>query len=180
MHLPELGALPALRTAVARRSLVVFGYAGGVRRLEPWGLLLRDGFWYIVGRDLDRGERRTFRVDRFEGDPTIEGEDRFERPADLDLRNALPTDPMMLGADHHQVRTAKVAVARRRASAVERELGAERVLERHPDGSIEVAVPYANLDALRSWVLGLLDDAVVLEPADLREYIMEWLEAVAS
>lgn len=180
MHLPELGALPALRTAVARRSLVIFGYAGGVRRLEPWGLLLRDGFWYIVGRDLDRSERRTFRVDRFEGDPTIEGEDCFERPADLDLRDALPTDPMMLGADHHQVRTAKVAVGRRRAGAVERELGAERVLERLPDGSIEVAVPYANLDALRSWVLGLLDDAVVLEPADLREHIIEWLEAVAS
>jgi predicted DNA-binding transcriptional regulator YafY len=179
MHLPELDVLPFLRSAVARRSLLSFGYAGAVRRLEPWGLLLRDGFWYLVGRDVDRGERRTFRVDRIEGDPSAEGESLFDRPVDLDLRDSLPADPMMLGAEHHQVRTARIAVGRRRAFSVERELGTERVLSRRDDGSIEVAVPYANLDALRSWVLGLLDDAVVLDPADLRDHIVGWLEAVA-
>ncbi|MEY2975189.1 MAG: putative proteasome accessory factor [Actinomycetota bacterium] len=179
VHLPELDVLPSLRTAVARRAVLSFGYAGSVRRLQPWGLVLRDGFWYLVGHDIDRGERRTFRVDRVEGSPTLDGEGRFERPPDLDLRTALPADPMMLGADHHRVRTARILVAPRRAVAVERELGAERVLARHDDGSIEVAVPYANLGALRSWVIGLLEDAVVLEPDDLRDHIIEWLQEVA-
>ena len=63
IHLPELPALPILRSAVAQRHPVSFRYSGNVRKVEPWGLLLRDGFWYAVGFDQDRGARRTFRVD---------------------------------------------------------------------------------------------------------------------
>lgn len=34
------------------------------RRIEPHGLLVQPPAWYLLARDLDRGEPRTFRMDR--------------------------------------------------------------------------------------------------------------------
>ena len=42
---PELPALPVLRGAAARRAVVAFAYHGRGRQVDPYGLLLRDGFW---------------------------------------------------------------------------------------------------------------------------------------
>ncbi len=64
--IPERPELPAIRSAVATRLPIEFGYRGEPRVLDPWGLLLRGGFWYVIGHDHDRDERRTFRVDRFD------------------------------------------------------------------------------------------------------------------
>jgi hypothetical protein len=75
---------------------------------------------------------------------------------------------------------ATVRVDRVRAVGVERELGSERVVRRSDDGSIDVAVPCANIPAFRSWLLGLLDHAEVLEPVDVRAAVVSWLTAMAS
>ena len=61
---------------------------------------------------------------------------------------------------------------------VGRELGADRVLRRGADGSIDVEVPCANLAAFRSWVLGLLDRAEVIGPPDVRAAVIAWLQAM--
>ena len=34
------------------------------RTLEPWGVVSFSGRWYVVGRDVDRGEERMFRLSR--------------------------------------------------------------------------------------------------------------------
>jgi proteasome accessory factor B len=176
--LPTVPALPVLRDAVARRSVVTFDYREVRREVEPYGLLLRDGFWYLVGFDRSRGERRTFRVDRVDGDVEVNHDSTFERP-DLDLRSAFPDDPKMLGAEA-DVRHAVVLVDAVRARLVEAELGADRVQRRHGDGSIEAEVPCTNLVAFRSWVLGLIDHAEVLAPADVRAHVVEWLEQMVG
>jgi predicted DNA-binding transcriptional regulator YafY len=134
MHLPELPALPILRSAVAQRHPVSFRYSGNVRKVEPWGLLLRDGFWYVVGHDQDRGARRTFRVDRCEGEVAIDLAIVFEPPVDGDVGAALPTNPLLLGDEVAAEREAVVHIAARRAWLVEREIGSERILVRHDNG----------------------------------------------
>ena len=48
---PDVAGLPVLREAAARRALVAYRYRGKDRRLDPYGLLLRGGFWYVVGHD---------------------------------------------------------------------------------------------------------------------------------
>lgn len=50
------------------------------RRVEPFRLVVTRGQWYLVGWDLDRGDWRTFRVDRIGGRPTV-GERFAGRPA---------------------------------------------------------------------------------------------------
>ena len=103
----------------------------------------------------------------------------FERPERFDLAAAFPADPKLLGAASPDA-TARVLVDRARARAVERELGAERVVARHDDGSIEFDVPCANVEAFRSWVLGLLEHAVVVGPADARAAVVDWLRRTAG
>jgi proteasome accessory factor B len=176
---PELPGLPALREAAARRRVVTFAYHGRGRRLDPYGLLLRAGFWYVVGRDHTSDEPRTYRVDRIEGAVEIDEGSTFERPADVDVRAAFPSDPKELGPGAGGA-TATVRVDRARAAGVERELGSARVLRRGADGSIDVTVPCANVAAFRSWVLGLLDHAEVLEPPDVRAAVVAWLTAMVS
>ena len=173
---PELPALPALRDASARRRTVSFAYRGKARQLDPYGLLLRNGFWYVVGHDHEHGEPRTYRVDRIAGAVAIDEEATFERPAGVDLRTAFPSDPKELGADAAAM--AIVRVDRARAAGVERELGAARVVGRGGDGTIDVEVPCANVPAFRSWVLGLLDHAEVVAPPDVRADVVEWLRAL--
>ncbi len=186
---PDRPQLPVLRAAVASRTPVRFGYRGEPRHVDPWGLLLRNGFWYLVGHDHGRDAMRTFRVDRFDSDygsaDSDEGIDlgepgSFQRPASFDPAAAFPADPKQIGDDTADAVQARVWVDAVRAGAIERELGAERVVERHDDGSVVVDVPAVNIDAFRSWVLGLLDHAVVLGPPELRDELVGWLTNIVE
>ncbi len=179
MHLPELPALPVLRSAVATRHPVSFTYAGATRHVDPWGILLRDGFWYVIGFDHDRSDRRTFRVDRCESEISIDASVEFERPDGASLEGALPANPLLLGDEVEGAQTALIHIASRRAWLVEREVGADRVQDRRQDGSIIISIPFTNEEALRSWVLGFLDDAELLEPREVRERLINWLESVS-
>ncbi|MCE9623679.1 MAG: WYL domain-containing protein [Actinomycetia bacterium] len=177
-NIPELEALPALREAAAARAEVSFGYHGSPRTLQPYALLLRERFWYVIGHDIDRSELRTYRVDRIEGDPVVGESGSFQRPAGFDPRAVFPSDPKLLG-DEPTAR-AQVWVGEARADAIERELGDSAVRERRDDGSLVVEVPCANEEAFRSWLFGLGVHAEVLAPAELRSSIVSWLRALAG
>ena len=59
---PELPALPTLRRAAARAGRGRASPTSGAhRRVDPVRLLLRDGFWYLLGRDHGHDELRTYR-----------------------------------------------------------------------------------------------------------------------
>lgn len=176
---PDLPGLPVLRDAVAARTSVTFRYRDVDRTVDPWGLLLRDGFWYLIGHDHRRGERRTYRIDRIEGGIALVDGSRFERPDGFDPREAFPDDPKEIGADPTRP-DAVVRIDARHAARAERELGSDRVNARRDDGSIEVAVPCGNEPAFRSWLFGYLDAAEVLAPVDVRDGIIAWLDGVAS
>jgi proteasome accessory factor B len=175
---PDAVALPLLREALVAGRSVRFGYREVERRVDPWGVLLRSGFWYLVGHDHERDARRTFRIDRIQGSVAIDEPITVPRPADFDPTDAVPGDPKLIGATG-EISHASVWVHGERAAAVVRELGDERVLERRADGSVVVEVPCANLPAFRSWVLGFVEFAEVLGPDDVRADIIGWLEAIA-
>lgn len=180
---PDRPELPVIRAAVAERAPIEFSYRGVERRLDPWGVLLRGGFWYVVGHDHDRAETRTFRVDRFDGGAggiEVGEAGSFTRPATFDPRDAFPTDPKQIGQGPDEGVEAIVRIDAVRAAAIERELGRDRVVVRHDGGDIDVEVPATNREAFRSWVLGLLDHAVVLEPPAVRDDVVAWLRGVAE
>ncbi len=176
-NLPQLELLPVLREAIAARATVSFRYREVPRSLQPYALLLREGFWYVIGHDIGHHEVRTYRVDRVEGSVEQgEGAD-FERPDDFDPRTVFPADPKELG-DGGQVAVVRIDAAR--STFAVRELGEESVVRRLPDGSVEVEVPCSNLDAFRSWLFGWGVHAEVLAPAAVRDGLVDWLRTMAS
>ena len=176
-NVPALDALPALREAAAARAVVRFEYRGELRELEPYALLLREGFWYVIGHDRRRDARRTFRVDRIDGDIDVGEPGEFVRPSGFDPRAAFPSDPKELGDG---AATARVLVDAARARFVVDEVGAAAVAARRADGAVELDIACANLDAFRSWLLGLGTHAEVLGPPEVRAAIVDWLRAMAG
>jgi predicted DNA-binding transcriptional regulator YafY len=160
--------------------VVGFFYRGHDRRVDPYGLMLRNGFWYVLGRDHGHDGLRTYRVDRIAGGVEIVGEDHaFERPAGFDPRDVLPTDAKQFGVAADTT-SARVRISPERAALVERDVGSDRVVARRRNGSIEVSVPAGNAAAFASWVLGLTDHAEVLSPKAVREDLINRLRALAS
>lgn len=175
--LEELPFLPLLHDATRTRSVVFFTYGENRRTVEPYGLLFRDGNWYLHGLDRDRGETRNFRLDRF-GDDLEAGEQAsFERPDEVDLSGAMPKEPWLIGG--HEAFVARVRVDPAQAGKVAAEVGEERVQERCDDGSVVLELPVTNRSGFRSWLLGLLDHAEVLEPPELRDDVLAWLQDIA-
>ena len=169
--------LVSLWTAVGTRAEVSFGYHGRARTLRPYGVINRNGFWYLVGFDTGYQEQRTYRVDRIEGDVTVGPAGTFTRPADFNVESSVPTDPKSFGngASEH----ATVRVDANLASGVIAELGRDAVIRENADtGQIDVKVACGNFDAFRVWLFAMVDRAEVVEPASVRERIVAELVAL--
>lgn len=179
--LPSLPQLGCLHRALQDHCTVSFSYPGPdgsrTREVEPYGLLFRKGFWYLVGRDAQRQAQRTFRVDRMGSTPSLGPPGAYDPPADFDPSRALQ-EPWRLGEG--EAVGARVSVDPLLADQVVAELGPSAVMERGADASVVVGLEVTNQEAFRSWLLGLLDHAVVLGPPSLRGQVAAWLEAVAS
>jgi predicted DNA-binding transcriptional regulator YafY len=176
--LPGSPALAVLFQANAERAPVTFEYRGARRTLDPYGLLTRHGFWYVVGRDHGRDELRTFRVDRIgPGEPELGEAGSFERPEGFDVAEAVIADGKAMGDGPAE---ALVLVAAGRAAPLVAELGDASVRERRADGAVVVSVPCANPWAFRSWLLEMADQAEVLGPADVRADVVAWLQAIVA
>jgi proteasome accessory factor B len=176
--LPAADALPAVFDGCRQRAPVTFDYFGDRRTVDPWGLLFRGGFWYVIGHDHRRGERRTFRVDRIGGRVVVGEPGSFEAPAGFDPGAAMPADPKLIGGD--QAVEAEVAVDAIQATKVVMEQGEAVVTDRREDGSIVVRLRVTNRPAFRSWLLGLGIHAEVIGPPELRDEVVGWLEAIAA
>lgn len=176
--LPAVPALPALVDASQQRARITFTHRGRPRTIEPWGVTFRSGNWYVVGHDVDRGEPRSFRADRIEGDVEVGEPDAFERPDDFDPEQLLHDEPWRYGDE--EPLEAVVHVDATVAPWVVRRVGDTAVRERRADGSVVIVLTVTNREAFRAFVLGLLDHAEIVEPDDLRDDLVAWLEAVAG
>lgn len=176
--LPADPRLPDLYEAVRARRLLRFAYDGVERSFEPYGLLCRDAFWYLLGHDRTRDAPRSFRVDRITGEIDHGEGAMFTVPASYDPAAALPVQPYSLAPG--EPIEALVEVDLVVAPRVVREVGEEAVRERRDDGSIAVAIPVLNPEGLRSWLFGFLDHARVLGPPELVTVVTGWLSAMAG
>ena len=174
--LPGSEHLPALFSALGERAAVRFRYKGATRHVDPYRLSCGGGHWYLAGYDHDRGEQRSFRLDRMGSAPVAGAPDAFERPAGA--VTAPRPDPWRMG-DEDEVE-ALVLVDAGQAGRAEARTGAGTVRERRPDGSIVLALDVTNRGALRTFVLDFLDHAEVLAPPALRDDMVSWLGAIAA
>ncbi|MFF9197066.1 helix-turn-helix transcriptional regulator [Streptomyces sp. NPDC014779] len=151
------------------------------RELEPYGLVLKAGVWYVCARA--GSAYRTYRVDRFTA--VAVGDGRFTRDPDFDL------------AAFWSERSAEFARSLLRAEVVLRltEPGARRlpyVTDRaaaeealaagaaEEDGRLRVVLPVESEEVAFGQLLGLGAEAEVVAPAALRERFAEAARAMAE
>jgi proteasome accessory factor B len=172
--------LNALLAAVTTGQAVQFPHRPSraepytVRTVEPWGVITEKGRWYLVGHDRDRGATRTFRLSRIGAEVApIGAAGAVTRPKDVDLREIVAK---AVGDAPTGVR-AQVWVAEGRATALRRDgtpVGSRLVNGR--DGDV-IEVDIGTTGRLARDIAGYAADAVVLEPATLRDEVLGLLRA---
>jgi proteasome accessory factor B len=76
--------LPQLWRAVAARKIVEFIYSGKNRKVEPYGILLHKGFWYLIANEASQIKR--FKLARFESVVNLSSkENEFRIPKDFQV-----------------------------------------------------------------------------------------------
>ena len=174
---PEL--LPAVADAVwdDRRLLARYrrGDSDVERELEPYGLVLKAGVWYLCARVAGHDHSPTYRVYRIDRFTAVEpGAERFVRDEEFDLpafwderaeqfaRSILRAEVVVrLSTDG--VRRLPYAVDRAAAREALEVAGAP-----DDDGWVTVALPVESEEVAHSQLAGLGPDVEVLAPESLR------------
>jgi predicted DNA-binding transcriptional regulator YafY len=157
-----------------RRRVVQFTYKDTTRRVEPWAVGAWRRHWYVVGRDLDARDQRTYRIERLR-DLEVRA-DEFEVPGDFDRQAALNMDPNRWGKDPRVTVTLHVepAFAPRLAYA----LGGEITGEHH--GRTVVETESGNRDALFDRMLELGNHVQIVAPTSVVDEFRDRLRAMAD
>jgi predicted DNA-binding transcriptional regulator YafY len=174
----EVPHLEALAEAVweDRRVAVEYQREDRVvaRVLEPLGLVLKAGTWYVVARH--DGQERTYRVSRFVSAQLLP--ERFERPADFDVagfwaesiaayERELPRIEVTLRLRREALPRLAEVVGRRHA-----DLAISSATEEE-DGSLRLTLTYEDLEQASGPMLRLGGHAQVIEPEELRARVLD-------
>lgn len=158
--------------AISLHQLMDFDYIDfemsiNKRHVVPISLSTRSGFWYLSGVDQDIEEIRTFRLDRIVGDITVsEGPSDFEIPSGFNPREIVSSVSPQ-GFAIIDVRKGKASALRALAISI------------HSLGEWDqLKIPIFNIDSLSSLVLWHGLDAMVQEPSELQDAVIDHLEAV--
>jgi predicted DNA-binding transcriptional regulator YafY len=146
------------------------------RHVDPYGLVVRGGHWYLVGLDRERGDIRSFRFSRMVGD--LEARVPGSAPPDgFRAADHVIAGPWGPGDTHEHV---VVAFSPDVAWWATSGLSEVDTIGTREDGWQVRRFPTAPGDGVVSWVLSFGPDAELLEPDALRVEIVRRLEAVLA
>jgi predicted DNA-binding transcriptional regulator YafY len=182
----ERGTLDVILDALARRKTVTFSYRSLdslenlEREVEPYGLLNRRGFWYLVGRCRARGEVRCFKLDRITSKVGVNKKSPrspdFEVPADFNLEQEARWEwPIRC-----EELISRVSFAPRLAFAFESGIAEVVSSKRLKDGTLKVTYRVGDPEEFIDWVLEFGTDARITDPPELVAMARERLEGVLS
>ncbi|HNH27422.1 MAG TPA: YafY family protein [Anaerolineales bacterium] len=139
------------------------------RGLDPYALVHRWGWWYVIGLCHVHNEVRTFRVDRI-SEVTL-SENIFVKSTGFDLQAYLNMEMQ----SQPQI-TARLKFDVASANIVSGNRSYWQNVEPQADGSVEVTFLSPTLEWAASTVLMYGPAVEVLEPPALRSMVAEWLE----
>ncbi|MFJ8195969.1 helix-turn-helix transcriptional regulator [Streptomyces sp. NPDC096152] len=169
--------LPAVADAVWDDRRIAARYRRGreevARELEPYGLVLKAGVWYLCARVAGHGAFRVYRIDRF---TAVEpGEERFERDGEFDLPAFWEE---RAGQFARSILRAEVVVrlsaegVRRLPYAVDALAAGEALAsagDPDEDGRVTVTLPVESEEVAHTQLTALGPEVEVVAPPELRE-----------
>jgi predicted DNA-binding transcriptional regulator YafY len=171
--------LERLRIAAHERRQVEMLYQGssGARALQrlvdPYALVHRAGWWYLVGYCHLRQALRTFRLDRILRLELCATP--FEAPSAFNLQAHLESE-----FKDQKFVEARLRFVPEAAHVAHANRSTWQSLQENSDGSIEVVATAPDLTWMASLVLGFATLVTVLEPAELRHMVRQWALAIAA
>ncbi|MEV0324451.1 helix-turn-helix transcriptional regulator [Streptomyces sp. NPDC050658] len=183
---PEL--LPAVADAVWDDRRVTARYrrqdAEVERELEPYGLVLKAGVWYLCARVPDTGSFRVYRIDRFTA--VAVGEDRFVRDEEFDLpgfwderaaqfARAILRSEVVLRLSEAGLRQLPYATD---SASVQEAL--QSAGEPDAEGWVTLTLPVENETVAYTQLMSLGPEVEVLEPPTLRQRFAEASREMAA
>ncbi|MEL6405720.1 MAG: YafY family protein [Chloroflexota bacterium] len=132
------------------------------RNIDPYGVVLYEGFWYLVGYCYLRYAIRTFRVDRVEQITSTEF--RFKRPEAFDAE-AHVVDALQKPPNIQSIRVLMFASLEEVQKALPPEIGQFKVV----DDGIVFERPVYRMDWIAALLFNLDFSFRVLEPDNLKE-----------
>ncbi|MEU1848852.1 WYL domain-containing protein [Streptomyces sp. NPDC019990] len=169
--------LPAVADAVWDDRRITARYRRGeeevVRELEPYGLVLKAGVWYLCARGTGGASFRVYRIDRF---TAVEaGAERFEREPEFDLpafweeraeqfARSILRDRVVVRLSPDGVRALPYALDSLSAREALAEAGAP-----DGDGWVTVDLPVESEEVAHTQLTALGPEVEVLAPQSLRE-----------
>ncbi len=166
--------LEKLRRAIREHRSVNMNYQSSQlphptqRGLDPYALVHRWGWWYVIGFCHVRGEVRTFRVDRIA--EIVLSDATFNVPTEFDLqahlKNELQAQPQI---------KAKLKIDADSSHLVTSNRSYWESIEEQADGSVIVTLSAPTLEWAASTTLAYGPAAEALEPPELRHMVAEWL-----
>jgi predicted DNA-binding transcriptional regulator YafY len=165
--------LAALARAIWEQRRTRIGYRDGERVVNPLGLVLKAGVWYLVA---DTGTSvLTYRVSRVSRVSAVdELDERFTRPADFDLAAWWRQTSTRF---ERSLRNAivRVRLSPRGVRALPVAVGADVAVDAlelagppDPDGWTEAELGLENPDIAAHQLLGLGTDVEIISPAEVR------------
>ncbi len=163
--------LETISGAIGGSDYLIFDYLSPSllserRDVIPIALSNKSGFWYVSGVDKAVQEVRTFRLDRVQGAITVlKNKEDFEFPTDFELDQTVASSAIRFAII--DVRKGKGHAIRALATSVT-DLGEWD----------QIKVPIYTIEYLTAQILWHGDDVFVHEPVDLRENVVQQLEAL--
>ena len=168
-----------LAAAVGERRRVRLRYRSGSsgvteRAVDPYGVKLREGYWYAAGHCHLRGGLRLFRLDRVFGAVMLE--EGFERPAGLGSPRALLGAVADTPGDEWSVEVLLEADAREAGW----QLPSVGFALEQTEGGTLLRCSTSNLDWVARVLAGLESPFVLRCPAELRDALQRRAEEISA
>jgi len=160
-------------SAITARQRITFSYLSEEldeqeRKIDPYAITSRYGHWYLFGLDTEKKGIRSFRLDRLSGEISLDGKaGAFEVVKDFDLKSQSGKSEELSTAILH-LRTGRALALRSRAKSSTK----KKVVP----GWDLVEIGFRDRERFIEEVLWYADDAIVVEPSDVRTEIVKRLE----
>lgn len=143
------------------------------RKVDPYALVFRSGWWYLVGYCHTRVALRTFRVDRIQ--KLILLEQAFAIPDDFNIHAYLEVEFKEQNIIHAHLHFIPEA-----AQMVKGNRSLWETIQENPDGSVDAVLASSDLPFLASMVMSFGPWVTVLEPNELKDVVRDWAQSITD